>query len=112
MLNREKQFRNSFFFIKRSAKSPTLPSYTYGYTAGLADKEPAVYVYNYILEMQTNKSSFEEKIASLEIYLHQRNKEEEQKEYKNTGFNNMILQLIKRAKEDINNGVPVQTKRA
>lgn len=112
MLEREIQFRKSFYFLKRSAKSPTLPSYTYGYTAGLGDKEPAGHIYNYILELEGFKSSFEFKIDCLENFLHAKNKEEAEKQMMRTGFYNMILSLITQARKNIKEGVPVQTRRA
>ena len=41
MIDKEKEYRNAFYFIKRWAKSPLTPSYTIGYSRGNADKEPA-----------------------------------------------------------------------
>lgn len=41
MIDREKEFRNAFYFSKRWANSPLSPGYTRGYSAGNADRKPA-----------------------------------------------------------------------
>ncbi|MCA1213861.1 hypothetical protein LC728_05625 [Bacillus amyloliquefaciens] len=112
MINREKEFRNAFYFMKRYVKSPLTPSYTRGYSAGLADKEPAKKIYDYILLLGNDSSkSFEEKVNLLVAYLEMAEQEEQGKHYMGTGFYRTLQSYIKRSRSNIEKGKPVQTRR-
>ncbi|MBR7796984.1 hypothetical protein GT022_13105 [Agaribacter marinus] len=111
MIDREKEFRNAFYFSKRCAKSPLTPSYTIGYSRGNADKEPAKKVYDYILSLGEKSISFEEKLNLLYKFLEQAEQEERNKRMMGTDFYSNIMTYIRISKRQIDNGEPVQTRR-
>lgn len=99
MIDREAEFRKSFYFIKRVAKSPLMPSYTWGYSRGSADKRPAGKVYNFILEIDNDKSHDNEvRVNMIETFLHECNAAEKENPYMSTAFYSTLLSYIKRSK--------------
>ncbi len=111
MYDREKEFKNAFYFCKRWANSPLTPSYTYGYSRGNADKEPAQKVYNYILTLQYDKKiDFESKIEKLNEFLIELDKNQPQGFF-GTNFYSGLISYIRRSKVDIENERSVQTRR-
>jgi hypothetical protein len=111
MIDREKEFRNAFYFLKRWAKSPLTPSYTRSYSAGNADREPARKTYDYILVLQDSSISFEEKLNLLYTFLEKANEEDRKRPFMGTDFYNKIQCYIRRSISDIEKGIPVQTRR-
>jgi hypothetical protein len=111
LIDREKEYRNAFYFLKRCAKSPLTPGYTIGYSAGLADEKPARKSYDYILLLGKDTSiSFEEKLNMLNTFLEKAN-EEQCKGFMGTSFYRNLQSYIKRSISNIEKGEPVQTKR-
>lgn len=112
MFNEEKEYKNAFKFIKRWCKSPSTPSYTKGYSAGNADREPAAKTYNHILELEKDNSiSYKEKLIVLDDFLEEMNKEEKLNKMMSTPFYNNIKSYIKKSMKDVEVGTPVQTRR-
>lgn len=110
--NREREFRNAFYFLKRLAKSPSMPTYTHGYTAGYADKEPAKKIYDYILFLdQDKKKSFEEKVKQLDNFLENAEIEQRTRPFIGSSLYNSFRTYIKFSIKAIENGLPVQKKR-
>lgn len=111
MIDREKEFRKAFYFLKRWAKSPLTPSYTRGYSAGNADKKPARKTYDYILLLDNDTSiSFEKKLNLLNTFLEKAD-EEQDKGFMGTSFYRDLLSYIRRSISNIEKGEPVQTRR-
>ncbi|RSK53660.1 hypothetical protein [Bacillus canaveralius] len=111
MKNREKEFRNAFYFIKRWAKSPLTPSYTIGYSAGNAHREPAKKTYDYILLLGKDSSNnFEEKVNLLYTFLEKKD-QEQGKGFMGTDFYRNLHSYIRRSRINIEKGEPVQTRR-
>lgn len=112
MIDREKEYRKAFYFLKRCSKSPLTPSYTRSYSAGLGDREPARKTYDYIsLLSKDANNSFEEKINLLNIFLQKTEEEERNLPQMGSSFYSMLQSYIRRSKSNIEKGEPVQTKR-
>lgn len=111
MIDREKEFKNAFYFLKRWAKSPLTPSYTRSYSAGNADREPAKKVYDYILSLQKSSTSFEEKVNLLNTFLEKADKEYGKRPFMGSAFYYNMRSYIRRSIKDIENGKHVQTRR-
>ncbi|MDL0428703.1 hypothetical protein ABEQ76_20620 [Bacillus velezensis] len=112
VVDRKREFRNAFFFMKRWAKAPLLPSYTIGYSRGNADKEPAKLIYEYILSLQENSSiTFEKKVDLLDTFLEKANQEQRGTYVMGTGMYNNFRSYIRRSLKDIEDGIPVQTRK-
>ncbi|WP_214482966.1 hypothetical protein [Bacillus sp. SM2101] len=110
--DKEMEFRKAFNFLKRSAKSPLTSSYTRGYTAGNAQREPSQKIYDYILELEKDASiSFEEKISKLDIFLQKAEEEQRKKPLMGTPMNRDFRSYIKVTISNIEKGEPVQTRR-
>ncbi|WP_177167149.1 hypothetical protein [Salinibacillus kushneri] len=110
LVDREKEFRNAFYFLKRQSKSPLTPSYTRGYSRGLADRKPAKKCYDYILSLGENPISFEEKVNLLDSFLERADHEQEEG-FMGTSFYRNLQSYIRRSKNNIDKGEPVQTRR-
>ncbi|MGG0788276.1 hypothetical protein ABE132_05990 [Peribacillus simplex] len=111
MIDREKEFRNAFYFLKRWAKSPLTPSYTRGYSAGLGHREPAQKTYDYILFLgKDTSSSFEEKVNLLFTFL-EKEKAEQGKGVMGSPFYNNLMTYIRISTKNIEKGESVQTRR-
>ncbi|HDR7704618.1 TPA: hypothetical protein QCX91_002203 [Bacillus thuringiensis] len=109
---RDKEFRKAFFFLKRYIKSPLGITYTHGYSRGSADIEPAKEAYAYVLQLQEESTSFEEKFNTLQDFLEKEyNERQEQRPSQNTGRYWDYIGYIKDSKRKIENGEPVQTRR-
>lgn len=105
---REKMFKKAFSFVVRSMKRPLYDSYTWGYTRGYADKEPAQKAYDYLLKLKEDSSySFEEKLDVFYSFL----KSEYEKSNKSYSYYTQFLIYIPETKKQIDNGEPIQTKR-
>lgn len=112
MINKEKEYKEAFKCIKRFSKSPSTPSYTRGYSAGNADKEPASKTYNYILELEKDTSSdYKKKLIILDDFLEEKNKEQKLKKMMGTDYYNIIRSYIKKSMKDVEEGRQVQTRR-
>ncbi|PFP29429.1 hypothetical protein COJ96_11030 [Bacillus sp. AFS073361] len=113
MLDKEKEYKNAFYFLKRWSKSPLTPSYTRGYSAGLADKEPAQKTYDYIMSLDRDTSiSHQEKLNLLYKFLEKTDAEESKKAaVMTTSFYRNIQSHIKREISNVEKGVPAQTRR-
>lgn len=112
MIDRETEFRNAFYFCKRWAKSPLTISYTFGYSSGLGDRDPAQKVHDYIGSLQRNKViNFEEKLNNLYKFLEESEKTERKMHHMDTVFYNNLIRYINRSKKDISEGKSVQKKR-
>ena len=112
MINREKEFRNAFYFLKRWAKSPLTSSYTIGYSRGLADREPAQRCYDYILLLGKDSTiSFEEKLNLLYTFLEKANEENRKRTVMSTAFYSILQSYIRSSIINIEKGEPVQTRR-
>lgn len=108
----DKDYRKAFFFCKRWAKSPLTAGYTIGYSRGIADKEPAKIVYDYILFLQGEKIyDFKEKLDLLDSFLEKKDKEEDTETNFRSGFYKPIRHYINGTRINIKKGFPVQTKR-
>lgn len=112
MINREQEFRNAFYFLKRWSKSPLTPSYTIGYSRGLADREPAQRCYDYILLLGKDSTiSFEKKLNLLYTFLEKANEENRKRTMMGTAFYSILQSYIRSSIINIEKGEPVQTRR-
>ncbi|WP_062231486.1 hypothetical protein [Fictibacillus sp. FJAT-27399] len=112
MIDREKEFRNAFYYLKRWSKSPLTPSYTIGYSRGLSDKEPAQKCFDYILKLGKDSTiSFEEKLNLLYEFLEKSNEEDKKRPLMGTDFYRNLQSYIRRSISSIEKGEPVQTRR-
>ncbi|WP_130806526.1 hypothetical protein [Senegalia massiliensis] len=112
MDDKEKEYKKAFKFIKRWSKAPSTLSYTIGYSAGNGDKEPAAKTYKYVLELEKDNSiSYKEKLIVLDDFLEEMNKEERLKKMMVTSYYNNIKRYIKKSMKDVEEGIPVQTRR-
>lgn len=112
--DRETEFRNAFYFIKRWVKQPF--TITHGRNYSQLDKTFAKNVYEFIESIQNvRESSFEEKLNKLESFVEKENSHEIRESLKRESFSSpylrIILSYIKRSKEDIENERPVQKRR-
>jgi hypothetical protein len=111
-MDKEKEYRKVFYFLKRWAKSPLTYTYTRGYSAGLADREPAKIIYDYILFLDGDtKILYEEKLHLLYEFGEKVDLEESNRPLMGTGFYRNILSHIKREITNVEKGLPVQTRR-
>jgi len=112
LIDREKEFRNAFYFLKRWSKSPLTPSYTIGYSRGLGDREPAQNCYDYILSLGKDSTiSFEEKLNLLNMFLEKAIEEQREKPFMGSPFYCNIPSYIRISISNIEKGIPVQTRR-
>jgi hypothetical protein len=112
LIDKEKEYRNAFYFLKRWSKSPLTPSSTIGYGRGNADKEPAQKCYDYFISLSNDTSlSFQEKLDLIYKFLEKVNEEDKKKHMMGTHFYNNFQSYIRISFSNIEKGLPVQTRR-
>ena len=110
MYDIEKESREVLKILKRWAKKPISESYTRGYTAGLADREPAIEIYGYICELSSQRNiSPEEKLDLIESFVEKgKNEYLKKPNTMGDGFYGKFHRWVLSFKKDLEYEIPIQ----
>ncbi len=110
MYDKEKESREALKILKRWAKKPTSESYTRGYTAGNADREPAMEIYQFICELSSQRNiNPEGKLDLIESYVEKgKNEYLKKPNTMGDGYYGQFHRWVLSFKKDLEYEIPIQ----